>query len=300
MNQLREILVPEAEMKRRGVLRDFFVRLAREKPLGVAGGVIVLILLFGGIFAEFLAPHGMNEINVLDRFAPVSAKHLLGADQVGRDILSRLIYGARVSVIVGLAGTSVTIVVASMIGVPSGYLAGKYDIIVQRFVDAWLSFPGLLILLTVMSIVGRGMLQIIFVLGIMSGIYSSRIVRSAVIGIKENDYFLAAKAIGSPTTATLVRHVLPNIMAPIIIIFSINMGTIILDEASLSFLGFGLPVEVPSWGGMLSGEGRRFMEIKPELALWPGLCLAVVIYGVNIFGDAVRDLLDPRLRGSER
>ena len=300
MSQLRDILPQEVQGKRRHALADFFVRLVREKRLGVVGGVIFLILTFLAIFADALAPYGMDEMRILDRFAAPSAKHLLGGDQVGRDILSRLIYGARISMVVGLAGTSITVVVASIIGVPSGFFGGKYDIIVQRFVDAFLAFPGLLILLTVLSIVGPGILQIILVLGILTGIFSSRIVRGAVIGIKENDYFLAAKAIGSPTTRTVMRHIMPNIMAPIIIIFSITIGGIILDEASLSFLGFGLPPEVPSWGGMLSWEGRRYMEIKPELALYPGLCLAVVILGVNMFGDAMRDLLDPRLRGSER
>ena len=299
MSQVRETPLLETERKKGHALPDFFLRLVREKPLGVVGGVIVLIVLFGGTFAGVLAPHGMNEVNVLDRLAGPSAKHLLGADQVGRDILSRLIYGARVSMIVGLAATSICIAVAAIIGVPSGYLGGKYDMVVQRFVDAWMAFPGLLILLTVMSMVGRGTLQIIVVLGILFGIHNSRVVRSAVIGIKENDYFLAAKAIGSPTTRTVMRHVMPNIMAPIIVIFSVNIGWIILDEASLSFLGFGLPPEDASWGSMLSREGRRYMEIKPVLALYPGLCLAVVIYGINVFGDAVRDLLDPRLRGGE-
>ena len=300
MSQLREILPQEVERKRRNALGVFFVRLVREKQLGVVGGVIFFILVFLAIFADFLAPYGMDEMRILDRFAAPSAKHLLGGDQVGRDILTRLIYGARISMIVGLAGTSITVVIASIIGVPSGFFGGKYDIIVQRFVDAFLAFPGLLILLTVLSIVGPGILQIILVLGVLTGIFSSRIVRSAVISIKENDYFLAAEAIGSPTHKTIMRHIMPNIMAPIIIIFSITIGGIILDEASLSFLGFGLPPEVPSWGGMLSWEGRRYMELKPELALFPGLCLAVVILGVNMFGDALRDLLDPRLRGSER
>ena len=300
MSQLRDILPQEVERKRRNALGDFFVRLVREKRLGAVGGVIFLTLVFLAIFADFLAPYGMDEMRILDRFAAPSARHLLGGDQVGRDILTRLIYGVRISMIVGLSGTSITVVIASIIGVPSGFFGGKYDIIVQRFVDAFLAFPGLLILLTVLSIVGPGILQIILVLGILTGIFSSRIVRSAVIGIKENDYFLAAEAIGSPTHKTIMRHIMPNIMAPIIIIFSITIGGIILDEASLSFLGFGLPPEVPSWGGMLSWEGRRYMELKPELALFPGLCLAVVILGVNMFGDALRDLLDPRLRGSER
>ena len=137
------------------------------------------------------------------------------------------------------------------------------------------------------------------ILGIAGGIGGSRVVRGAVIGIKENDYFLAARAIGSPGAATLVRHVLPNIMPVMIIIFSISVGGVILAEASLGFLGFGLPPEVPSWGSMLSREGRRYMEIAPSLALWPGLCLTIVVYCFNMFGDALRDLLDPRLRGSE-
>ena len=190
-------------------------------------------------------------------------------------------------------------VVAVLIGIISGFFGGKLDLAAQRFVDAWMAFPGLLLLLTVMSIVGQGIFQIIVVLGIAGGIVGSRVVRSAVIGVKENDYFLAAKAVGTPTSQILIRHVLPNIMAPVIIIFSINIGGVIISEASLCFLGFGLPPEVSSWGGMLSGEGRRFMEMAPWLALWPGLCLTIVVYALNMFGDALRDLLDPRLRGGE-
>ena len=173
------------------------------------------------------------------------------------------------------------------------------DLVLQRFVDAWMAFPGLLILLTVMSIVGRGLLQIILVLGIAGGIGGSRVLRGAVLGIKENDYFLAARAIGSPTTATLMRHVLPNVMPVIIIIFSISIGGYILAAASLSFLGFGLPPQIPDWGGMLSREGREYMEMAPWLAVWPGLALTITVYSLNMFGDAMRDLLDPRLRGSE-
>ena len=187
--------------------------------------------------------------------------------------------------------------VAVLIGGISGFLGGKLDLAVQRFVDAWVCYPGLLLLLTILSIVGRGVPQIILVLGISGGIGASRIVRSAVIGIKENVYFQAAEAIGSPTGKTLVRHVLPNIAAPVITIFSINIGGVIMSEASLSFLGFGLPAQIPSWGGLLSREGRIYMEMAPWLALWPGLFLTVTVYSLNMFGDAVRDLLDPRLRG---
>ena len=293
--------IPSVEIapKRRSRLADFFVRLVREKPLGTAGGIIILILIFVAIFADVLTPYPYDKLNLADRMQGASARHLLGTDQLGRDLLSRLIVGARISILVGLAATALNVVVAVVIGGTSGFLGGKLDLGVQRFVDAWIAFPGLLILLTIMSIVGRGIPQIIVVLGIAGGISGSRVLRGAVIGIKENDYFLAARAIGSPTTATLVRHVLPNIMPVVIIIFSITVGGVILSLASLSFLGFGLPPGVPDWGGMLSNEGRRYMELAPRLALWPGVCLTITVYSLNMLGDALRDLLDPRLRGSE-
>ena len=285
--------------KRRSRLADFFIRLVKEKPLGTVSGIIILIMILVAIFADALAPYRYMEIHLVDRMQGSSARYLLGTDYVGRDLLSRLIHGARLSLTVGLAATALNVVVAVLLGGTSGFLGGKLDLAVQRFVDAWMAFPGLLLLLTIMSIAGRGLPQMILILGITGGIGGSRLVRGAVIGIKENDYFLAARAIGSPTTATLMRHVLPNIMAPVIIIFSITVGGVILAEASLSFLGFGLPVDFPSWGGMLSREGRRYMEAAPHLALWPGLCLTIVVYCLNMLGDAMRDLLDPRLRGAQ-
>ena len=293
------ILSAVSEPKRRSRLAEFFGRLVREKPLGTISGIIILILIFVAIFADVLAPYPYREIHLADILKAPSAQYLLGTDHLGRDLLSRILYGARISLTVGLAATALNVLIAVLIGGTSGFLGGKLDLAVQRFVDAWMAFPGLLLLLTVMSIVGSGLLQMIVVLGIAGGIGTSRVVRGAVIGIKENDYFLAARAIGSPTTVTLVRHVLPNIAAPVIIIFTINIGGVIISEASLSFLGFGLPIQVPSWGGMLSREGREFMVLAPRLALWPGLCLTIVVYCFNMFGDAMRDLLDPRLRGGE-
>ena len=215
----------------------------------------------------------------------------------GRDFLSRIIYGARISLLVGLAATALNVLVAFLIGGTSGFLGGKIDLAVQRFVDAWMCFPGLLLLLTIMSMVGRGIPQIILVLGIAGGIGGSRVVRGAVIGIKENVYFQAAEAIGSSKWRTLIRHVVPNIMSIVIISFSINIGGMILSIASLSFLGYGLPIGIPEWGALLSREGRLYMEMAPWLALWPGLALTITVYSLNMFGDAVRDLLDPRLRG---
>ena len=292
-----EVPAEQVERKRRSRMMQFIRRLVREQPLGTVGGIIVLLLLFCGIFADLLAPYGMKEINLLHRYAPPSWEHLLGADQLGRDILSRIIYGARISVYIGLSATSINLVVAMLIGVTTGFFGGKFDMVVQRFVDAWMAFPGLLILITVMSLVGQGQLQIILVLGIVGGISGSRIARSAVIGIKENVYFLAARAVGVPTHQILLRHVLPNIMAPMIVIFTVTIGDVIIAEASLSFLGLGLPPDVASWGGRLSWEGRRYMERVPALALWPGFSLFIVVWGTNIFGDALRDLLNPSLRG---
>ena len=291
--------IPSAvrEPKRRTGLADFLNRLWKEQPLGAGCGIVVLILILVAIFADVLAPYPFWEAHLADRMQGSSTRYLLGTDHAGRDLLSRLIYGARISLLVGLAATSVNVVVAILIGGISGFFGGKLDIAVQRFVDAWMAFPGLLLLLTIMSIVGRGLPQIILVLGIAGGIGGSRVVRGAVIGVKEKVYFQAAEAIGSSKWRTLVRHVLPNIAAPIIIIFTINIGGAIISAASLSFLGYGLPVQIPDWGAMLSREGRQYMESAPWLALWPGLCLTITVYSLNMFGDAVRDLLDPRLRG---
>ena len=288
-----------SEPNRRAGLVDFFVRLLKEKPLGTFCGIIVLLFILVAVFAEVLAPFPHDEVNILDRMQQPSEQYLLGTDQLGRDLLSRLLFGAQISLTVGLSATALNVLIAVLIGSLSGFLGGKVDLVVQRFVDAWMAFPGLLLLLTIMSLVGRGLPQIIVVLGVTGGIGSSRIVRSAVIGVKENVYFQAAVAIGCSKGRILLRHVLPNIAAPVIIIFTINIGAVIISEAALSFLGFGLPIKVPSWGGMLSREGREFMEMAPRLALWPGLCLTLVVYSLNMFGDALRDLLDPRLRGGE-
>ena len=287
-----------AATRRRSALADFFSRLWRKR-LGVLGGVIVLVLLAAGILAPVLATHDIHEINIKEWYAAPSLSHWLGTDHLGRDIFSRIIYGAQVSMIVGMSAAAIHVVVAVLIGVTSGFLGGKLDLISQRFVDAWYAFPYLIILLTIMSIVGRGIPQLIIVLGVSYGIVNSRVIRSAVIAIKENDYFQAAHALGTPTSRTLVKHVIPNIMPPIIIIFTVSIGGVILAEAALSFLGFGLPLGTPSWGAMLSWEGRRYMEEAPMLAIWPGLCLTVVVYGINMFGDALRDLFDPRLRGAD-
>jgi len=279
------------------MLVNLVMRLVKEKPLGTVGLVITLLLLLTGIFANFLAPYGMNEINLADKLAAPSAKYWLGTDNVGRDILSRVIYGARISMVVGLGASIMATSISLIIGVVCGYIGGKFDLIVQRFVDAWMCLPGLVLFLVIITIIRPGIWSLIFVIGVSWGISGSRIIRSATIVVKENVYVEAAVAIGCPTSRILARHILPNIMAPIIILFTARVPAVIMAEASLSFLGFGIPPPAPSWGGMLSGRGREFMFLAPWMAIWPGLALSIVVYGVNMFGDAVRDLLDPRLRG---
>lgn len=283
--------------KPRGFMADLFVRLLREKPLGAVGGGIFLALLIIGIFADFIAIDGQNIIHPIDRFTPPGADYWLGTDQLGRDIYSRMVYGAQLSVIVAFSATSLSIIISVLIGLTTGFFGGRFDMIVQRFVDAWMSFPDLIILIVAVSVLGPGMWQVILVLGLLYGIAGSRIIRGAVISVRENVYIQATQSIGTPTWRVLAKHVLPNVMAPIIVLFTTRLAAVILAESGLSFLGLGIPPPAPSWGGMLSIDGRSYMFQAPWLAIIPGLAITIVVYGINIFGDALRDLLDPRLRG---
>ncbi|MFC1873815.1 ABC transporter permease [Chloroflexota bacterium] len=285
------------EKKRYPFIVDLFVRLVKGKPLGTIGGIIVLMLVVVGSFANFLAPYGMNEIILVDTLDPPSLKHLLGTDNVGRDLLSRIIYGARISMFVGIGAASLSTLIATLIGLISGYFGGKVDIVLQRFVDAMMCFPSLVFYLTVMAIIGPGLLKVIIVLGIHSGMSRSRVIRGAVIAIRQNVYLEATRAIGASHIRSILKHVLPNVLAPIITIFAVASGYMILAEATLSFLGFGVPPPAPSWGGMLSHAGRKYMYDAPWMAIFPGAALGIVVFGMNMLGDALRDLLDPRLRG---
>jgi peptide/nickel transport system permease protein len=290
------VVAPPRPQRRPSVA--FLIRFAREKPLGAVAAAIFLLFLFCGIFADVLAPYGMNQISPINRLKAPSWKFPFGTDNLGRDMLSRCLYGAQLSVIIGFCAAGLATVVSVVIGIVSGYLGGKLDLITQRFVDAWMSFPDLIILIVVVSVVGPGMPQIIVTLGLLLGIGGSRIIRSAVVSVRENMYVHAAQSIGASTGRILWRHILPNVMPPIIVLFTTRVGTVILAESGLSFLGLGVPPPAPTWGGMLSGTGRTYMFQGPWLALAPGLCLTIVVYTTNMFGDALRDLLDPRMRGS--
>lgn len=287
-------------MGERGAVATFLWRLFRDKPLGAAGAVIFAIFLVCGLFADLLAPYGYNQIDPVNRLKPPSLAFPFGTDNLGRDMLSRILHGAQLSVIIGFCAAGLATLVSVLIGVVSGYLGGKFDAVVQRLVDAWMSFPDLVILIVVVSVLGPGMWQVIVVLGFLYGIGGSRVIRGTVISVRENTYVHAAELIGASTARILIYHILPNVMPTVIVLFTARVGAVILVESGLSFLGLGIPPPAPSWGGMLSGAGRTFMYLAPWLALAPGICLTLVVYGINMFGDALRDLLDPRMRGGRR
>lgn len=277
---------------------EFGARLWREKRLGAIGGIVFLLFLVCGIFADLIAPYGMNETNLLVRLQGPSWAHWLGTDHLGRDVLSRVLYGAQLSMVVGFLAAGLATVISILIGVISGYFGGKVDMLIQRFVDAWMTFPDLVLLIVVVSIVGPGVPQIVIILGCLYGIAGSRIVRGSVITVKESMYTHAAESIGASTLRILTLHILPNVMPVVIVLFTTRVGATILAEAGLSFLGLGVPPPAPTWGSMLSGTGRTYMYLGPWLALAPGLCLTIVVYAINVYGDALRDLLDPRMRGA--
>ena len=298
MASIADISPATAPRRRRGPVLHFIGRLFREKPLGAICAIIFVAFLLVGIFADVLAPYAYNKISPMNRLKPPSLQFPFGTDNLGRDMLSRCIYGAQLSVIIGFCAAGLATVISIILGVVSGYLGGRFDLVLQRFVDAWMSFPDLIILIVVVSVVGPGMPQIIVTLGLLLGIAGSRIIRGAVVSVRENMYVHAAQSTGASTLRILWRHILPNVMAPVIVLFTTRVGTVILAESGLSFLGLGVPPPAPTWGGLLSGSGRTFMLHGPWLALAPGLCLTVVVYATNMFGDALRDLLDPRMRGT--
>lgn len=297
MTAQQAVPLPATLEKRPNPVLHFAGRLFREKPFGAAAGMVFLLFVFFGAFADVLAPYGFNQISPIERLKPPSWAHPFGTDNLGRDLLSRCLYGAQLSVIISLSAAFLATVISVLIGTLTGYIGGRFDMIGQRFVDAYMSFPELVILIAVVSVVGPGMFQIIGVLSLVFGIAGSRIIRSAVVSVRENMYVHAAQSIGASTGRILWRHILPNIMPPIIVLFTTRVGAVILVESGLSFLGLGVPPPAPTWGGLLSGSGRTYMFQGPWLALAPGLCLTIVVYATNVFGDALRDLLDPRMRG---
>jgi peptide/nickel transport system permease protein len=273
-------------------------RFCRRKPLGAAGGLIVVGLVLLALFANRIAPYDYDETIAGARMRPPSARFWMGTDNLGRDVWTRVVFGARVSMTVGFGAVLLGTALATLIGVTSGYFAGGYDAVVQRVVDAWQAFPFLIIVLSLMAVLGPGRLNVILALGVAGAAGASRVIRSATVAIVGNPYVEGARALGCGHLRILARHVLPNVAAPIIILATIGLGSAILAESALSFLGFGVPPPYPSWGGMLSGSGRSYMYQAPWMALWPGLAISLAVYGFNMLGDGLRDVLDPRLRGT--
>jgi peptide/nickel transport system permease protein len=254
-------------------------------------------MLVMALFAEQIAPYAYDETIRGARMKPPSVAHWLGTDNLSRDMWSRIVYGARVSVTVGFATIALGMAVATAIGVSSAYFGGAYDLIIQRVVDAWLSFPYLIIILSVMAVLGPGRVNLIISVAIIAAATNSRVIRGAALSVMQNQFVEAARAIGCGHARIIVRHVLPNVIATIIILTTIGLGAVILAESALSFLGFGVPPPYPSWGAMLSGSGRTYMFRAPWMAIWPGVAISLAVFGFNMLGDALRDVLDPRLRG---
>lgn len=288
---------PEDGVKKPSFLHELF----HTKKLAALGLCLLIFFLLVAIFADVIAPvkevGGQLPTSVLDKLKPPSLKHPLGTDSVGRDLLSYMIYGCRTSVILGIICTLLSTLVSLIIGVASAVIGGWFDLLIQRIVDAWQCIPGMLIMLIMMSILGNGLIQLIIVISIPAGIGGSRMVRSAAISVKDAGYSKMSTMLGGSAVWKMVQHVTPNILPIIIMNLAGSLGGVIMMEASLNFLGFGVAVNTPSWGAMLSGQGRSNMYVAPWLAMVPGIAIGIMVFASAMLGDGVRDILDPRLKG---
>lgn len=274
------------------------LRFARTQPLGFLGGTIVLLLMLMAVLAEFIAPYGYDEQMYSVTLQGPSLRHPFGTDDLGRDLFSRIVYGAQISMVIGFGAVSISIVIAILVGGISGFTGGAFDIFVQRVVETVQAFPALILLISIIAIIGQDRWQIALALGTLSSVGASRVIRSAVIAIKGNVYFEAARSLGASEFRIFWRYVLPNAMPTIIVLATVQLGAVILAEASLSFLGYGVQPPFPTWGRLLSGVARSYIVENPWMGLWPGLFIALAVFGFNMLGDSLRDVLDPRLRGS--
>ena len=270
---------------------------ASRKPLGAIGGVIVFIFVLLALGAPLVVPFDPNQPSLGPSYGEMSGRHLLGTDELGRDIFSRLLVGARISLFVGFFAPGLGITVGSIFGVLSGYVAGKFDLLGQRFVDILMAIPGLLLVLVLLSIIGFTMWNMVLAVSFGFLVVSSRVMRATALGIKEREFVEAARAIGATNLRVLLRHIAPNCVAPYIVLFAIYFGQAVLVEATLSFLGVGVQPPTASWGNMLT-SAQAYVRSAPQAALAPGLCLSVVVLGINLLGDSLRDVLDPRQRGT--
>jgi peptide/nickel transport system permease protein len=274
-------------------------RLARKKYLGTFGAVIILFLVLTAIIGPVIAPYDPIEVNTDIALQAPTAAHPFGTDELGRDILSRIIHGSRVSLTVSLGAVGISLVLGIFVGLTSAYFGGKYDIIMQRIMDGLLAFPSLVLAMVIVATLGSSLTNVIIAIAIHPIATRSRVLRGTALSIMQNQYVDAARAIGSSNNRIMLQHVLPNCWAPMIVLVSIALGTAILAESSLSFLGLGPPPPNPTWGSMLSRSARTYMSTAPWMAVAPGAAITLVVLSFNLLGDALRDILDPRLRGSQ-
>ncbi|RMF96174.1 MAG: ABC transporter permease [Candidatus Schekmanbacteria bacterium] len=261
--------------------------------LALIGFIIVSIFFLTALFAPFLTPYNIYAQNLEQRLSTPSASHPLGLDELGRDILSRIIYGSRVSLKVGVITVTISSIVGLLIGTFAGFIGGKVDEIIMRIIDILLAFPGILLAIAIIAIVGPGIDNVIFALCIVGWVGYARLVRGQTLSIRENEYVLAAKALGAPAIRTILFYIIPNLLSPLLVQATLGIAGAIVAEASLSFLGLGVQAPTPSWGSMLN-DGQRYLSVAPHLTAFPGLAIMVVVMGFNFLGDGMRDILDPR------
>jgi peptide/nickel transport system permease protein len=275
---------------------------ARRKPLGAVGGFIVLVLVVTALLAPVLSPYDPRQIireagNRVPVHVAPGLSYPMGTDHVGRDIVSRIVYGARISLYVGLGAVLIGVTGWFVVGMASAYAGRGVDLVVQRLVDAMQAVPGLIIVLAIMAVLGSSLNNVVIaiVIGMLAPVV--RTVRSQVLSVKEMEYVAAARAIGASAARVVARHILPNCLAIYLILATYYLGFAIILEASLSFLGVGVPPDVPSWGGMLTAAAQGHITKAPWAGIFPGLAIFIVVLGFNLLGDALRDVLEPRLRG---
>jgi ABC-type dipeptide/oligopeptide/nickel transport system permease subunit len=278
----------------RNLWSDAWNRL-RKNYFAIGGLVVLLLMILAAILAPWIAPADPNFQDYTHMMEGPSRAYPMGADNFGRDILSRIIYGARISLRLGLLGTLVGATLGTLIGAISGYYGGWIDTVLMRLLDVQLAFPGILLAIVVIAILGVGEVNVIMAIGIFSIPTFARMVRGSLLSLREQDFVLAARAVGVPDGRLMFAHLLPNALAPILVLSTIRLGTAILTAASLGFLGLGVRPPAPEWGTMLS-EGRAYMQLAPHIAIFPGLAILVSVVAINLFGDGLRDALDPKTR----
>ena len=274
------------------------VTFVRKRPLGAVGLALVAFWFSVGIVAPWVTPgHDQYAQDYTIALRGPGAAAWLGTDQFGRDLYTRIVYGSRISLVIAFTAVGIGGTLGLMVGILSGYLGGWVDSLIMRLVDILLAFPGLLLILALIAVLGTGVEKVIVALGLLSAPRTIRVIRGQVLSTKHNLYIESAKAVGAGGGRIMMRHILPNVMAPFLVIATSLLGGFILTEATLSFLGLGVPPPEPSWGQMLSGGAQAYAQTAPWLVIFPGLSITSLVMGFNLFGDALRDLWDPRLRG---